>query len=104
MRSFDKFNKIFRLLPVLFAISLCSWAQNEIQWSKDGSSYYVQKDGGIVQISLPGNLENVLVTSAKLIPAGNTNPLSIRKFSVSYDHQEFLIYTNSKKVWRYDTR
>ena len=90
-------------LFILF-ISISAVAQNDIQWSQDGNSYFVHKSDGIVQIRLPDKQENVLVSTANLTPAGRESALAVRKFTVSDDHKKFLIYTNSKKVWRYDTR
>jgi dipeptidyl-peptidase-4 len=104
MRSSVIFRKSILFFPVLLLLSFLAIAQNDIQWSKEGNSYYVHKDGGIVEITLPDQHENVLVTSANLTPAGRSTPLSVRKFMITDDHKKFLIYTNSKKVWRYDTR
>lgn len=46
----------------------------------------------------------VLVPAAHLIPAGESSPLKIEDFAFSQDQSRVLIYTNSKKVWRYRTR
>ncbi|HEV3249941.1 MAG TPA: DPP IV N-terminal domain-containing protein, partial [Puia sp.] len=77
---------------------------NPIKWSKDGNSYYVSKAEEITEVSLPENKETVLFSKEKLIPPGQTKPINIRNFYFSEDRQKVLIYTNTKKVWRYDTR
>lgn len=45
-----------------------------------------------------------MVPAAMLVPAGEGRPLSVRDFAFSADQRKVLIYTNTKRVWRYDTR
>jgi dipeptidyl-peptidase-4 len=71
---------------------------------KDGASYTRAEAGEIVKYTLPGNSKAVLVSKDKLTPAGRTSPLNIRSYAFSADGNKVLIYTNTKKVWRYDTR
>src|ERR1017187_8462128 len=78
--------------------------RNGLEWSKDGSSYFTAGLKGIVLTSVIDHKEIVIVPNDKLIPSGHTNPLYIREFYFSGDGQKILIYTNTKKVWRYDTR
>ncbi len=40
----------------------------------------------------------------KLIPAGATRPLEVEDYDWSADHQQLLIFTNSARVWRANTR
>ncbi|MFT3933538.1 MAG: DPP IV N-terminal domain-containing protein [Chitinophagaceae bacterium] len=75
----------------------------EIKWAKDGSSYYTAEDGDIVKYSLPQNSKTIVVAKEQLKPRGQQN-LRIRDFNFSTDEQKLLIYTNTKKVWRLDTR
>src|SRR4030095_4857394 len=85
-------------------ISIAIYAQGRITWMKDGTSYTKVEGGEIVKYSLPANTKSVLVSKDKLIPAGRDNALAIRSYSFSNDGKKVLIYTNSKKVWRLDTR
>lgn len=83
------------------------WAQfgPGTQWTKDGNSYMQAKNGSIVQVSISGaSKEIILVNEALLTPKGKTAPIAIRSFAFSDDGKKVLIYTNTKKVWRYDTR
>ena len=50
-----------------------------------------------------GNRE-VLVNAAMLIPNGETAPLHIENYNWSFDKSKLLIYTNSKRVWRKNTK
>jgi dipeptidyl-peptidase-4 len=53
---------------------------------------------------MPGHTETVIVARESLIPAGQGHSLGIRNFAFSEDGKKVLIYTNAKRVWRYDTR
>ena len=74
------------------------------KWSNDGNGYYAANGGAIVKFSLPSLTKTIVVTKEQLTPGNTSNPISIRNFFFSADEQELLIYTNSQKVWRYDTR
>src|SRR5215203_1358226 len=75
-----------------------------IQWSKNGSSYYAIDGNTIVQLQLPLFQQTLIADTLKLVPKGQARALRIRSFSLSDDEKKILIYTNSKKVWRLDTR
>ncbi len=46
----------------------------------------------------------VMVSASDLVPAGETTPLKIDDYHWSKNHDRLLIYTNSKRVWRQNTR
>ncbi len=79
-------------------------AQGNIKWSADGNAYYANEKGVLVKYTLPSFERKELVQAAQLTPAGKTAPLPVRDFSFSDDGNKILIYTNSKKVWRRETR
>src|SRR5450432_795416 len=96
-------------IAVLFTFSLISLeiiAQppRGIHWSKDGNSYYESKDNQVVQTDPASSKSTVIVSKEQLTPAGASMPLPVRNFFFSDDGNRMLIYTNSKRVWRYDTR
>ena len=93
--------KFKTFLIFLFLISLQSFSQN---WSSDGNSYYKIEENEIKQYSLPENLPKVVVSSQQLTPKGSSNPLEISYFSFSNDQQKVLLYTNTVKVWRLNTK
>ena len=47
---------------------------------------------------------SVLVPAAKFTPAGAREPLDVESYAWSPDKQHLLLFTNSKKVWRDNTR
>lgn len=75
-----------------------------IHWTKDGSGYYESDASGIVLHSFPGDTKKTVIDKSKLKPQGASAALKVRNFFFSEDGSKALIYTNSKKVWRYDTK
>jgi dipeptidyl-peptidase-4 len=85
------------------------------RWHSDGSGYAtVDKSATITDESLAARdivhydaatgRREILVRAEGLIPAGETAPLKISSYSWSDDGGKLLIFTNSKRVWRYETR
>ncbi|SFE53616.1 dipeptidyl-peptidase-4 [Chitinophaga sp. CF118] len=74
-----------------------------VNWSRDGQSFYQQNGNSITAIQLKDSKQTEKISAAQLTPAGGT-PLEIRDFAFSPDEKKLLVYTNAKKVWRYDTR
>jgi dipeptidyl-peptidase-4 len=88
----------------VFSFAVTAQPPRKIHWSKDGNSYYKSKDDGIVQIDPASSKSTIIVTKEQLTPTGTSTPLHVRNFFFSNDGSKILIYTNSKRVWRYDTR
>jgi dipeptidyl-peptidase-4 len=47
---------------------------------------------------------SVLVPANRFIPAGDTTPLTVEDYSWNGDQSKLLIFTNSRPVWRQNTR
>ncbi len=62
------------------------------------------EDGAIIKYTVKDLSRDILVPAQLLIPAGRTKALDIKNFFFSNDFKKVLIYTNAKKVWRYETR
>jgi dipeptidyl-peptidase-4 len=90
------------LILAFFSVQLFAQIPDTFQWLSDGSGYRDVSDDGIVEISLPSMQEKILVSNAQL-KNGDT-PLTVRSYTISNAGDKVLIYTNSKRVWRYDTR
>jgi dipeptidyl-peptidase 4 len=74
------------------------------KWSKDGTALYQIDKGAIIKNQLPENTKTDILTATQLTPAGKTDPLKIKAFNFSEDETKLLIFTNSQRVWRYETR
>jgi len=75
-----------------------------IKWTPKGSGYYAIDAGEIFYTDLSSSKKTKVITKKQLTPQGAEKPISPRNFFFSADENKLLIYTNSKKVWRYDTR
>jgi dipeptidyl-peptidase-4 len=58
----------------------------------------------IVRYDTATGKREVLVSAATLLPSGAAAPLRIERYAFSADKTRVLVYTNSKKVWRQNTR
>lgn len=77
---------------------------DNFQWLADGSGYRDVVEGEIVQVSLPDQKEKKLATLLQLTPKGQPNALEVKSYAISKSGSNVLIYTNAKRVWRYETR
>ena len=57
----------------------------------------------LIRFDIQGNAE-ILVPAEKLIPPNTKDPLIVESYELSQDLDLMLIYTNSAKVWRANTR
>jgi dipeptidyl-peptidase 4 len=79
-------------------------------WFDGGASYLlVEPDGaGHINVvrydSATGAKRDVLITASQLMPPGATAPLDIEDLSWSRDGQRVLLFTNSRRVWRTNSR
>jgi dipeptidyl-peptidase-4 len=83
----------------------------QLRWLKSGDAYSKIEPsstlkGGtdLVSYDAATNKRTVLVAAEKLVPPGGKEPLRINGYDWSNDNAKMLIYTNSKKVWRLNTR
>jgi dipeptidyl-peptidase 4 len=58
----------------------------------------------IVQYDPESGRRTVLVSASRLIPRGESKPLQIEDYIWSADSTQVLIFTNSQRVWRQNTR
>jgi dipeptidyl-peptidase-4 len=81
------------------------------RWMKDGKSYTTVEDsaavkGGkdIVLYSAETGKREVLIPASRLVPPGEIAPLQIDNYEWSVDGKLLLIFTNTQRVWRQNTR
>ncbi len=82
-----------------------------VQWLEDSSGYTVlesslavERGKDIVKYDPATGRREILVSAGLLIPAGDSEALAVQGYSWSKDMKKLLIYTNSRKVWRRNTR
>ena len=119
-----------RIIPVFLLLILPVFAQQDpsllnvdalfsyrtrslgpVQWQNDGSGYLAlerspTKQGfvDIVRYDVNTGARTVKVSTEKLTPAGASQPLEVEEFSMTADEQKLLVFTNSARVWRSNTR
>ncbi|MFO0960994.1 MAG: S9 family peptidase, partial [Isosphaeraceae bacterium] len=80
------------------------------RWLADGSGYTTLErsaDGKgreIVRYRPDTGAREVLIAAADLIPQGKSTPLEIADYSWSQDGTKLLIFNNTRRVWRLNTR
>ena len=117
------------ILLLLLCFSFASWSQGTlalvdiykndtyrqkgfgpVRWMKDNEGYSTLERNGtvggydIVRYEATSGARSVLVSSEKLIPDGASQALTIANSEWSMDNSKLLIFTNTRKVWRYHTR
>lgn len=71
----------------------------DITWSADGNAYYTEENGAIMAYQAKDNQRSEKVPAQALAAAG-----AIQSFTFSDDEHKVLIFSNTRRVWRYNTR
>lgn len=81
------------------------------RWLADGSAYTTVETStdlpgarDIVRYDAASGARTVLIAGSRLMPPGATSPLSIDDYAWSQDGKRLLLFTNTRKVWRQNTR
>ncbi len=80
------------------------------RWLGDGEAYTTLEEGGadrgqnLVRYDSENGAREVLVAARQFIPQGDTVPLAVEDYAWSPDMKLLLIFTNTKPVWRLNTR
>jgi len=82
-----------------------------VRWLENGKRYTVLEDSkshqgkkDIIQYDPASGSRQVLVSADMLIPADGSQPLDVNDYFWSRDGRKLLIFTNTKRVWRKNTR
>jgi dipeptidyl-peptidase 4 len=79
-------------------------------WLGNGDFYLDLEPSGsgtgsdIVKYATATGAREILVAAGRLIPAGEKTPLPVEDYALSPDGHRVLVFTNSKTVWRRNTR
>jgi dipeptidyl-peptidase-4 len=104
LKSFFPY-KIFSFLIGCLFLSNLTQAQfgPGTQWSDDGYTYYKITEKGILEVDVRTPKNETVVLSEKDLNQNNET-LDVKRFALSNNKQSILLNTNTKKVWRYDTK
>jgi dipeptidyl-peptidase-4 len=76
----------------------------QVNWTNDGDSYYRLEANQLSTYTLPNHTPKTVITREQLTPEGQTKPLEVAHFSFSGDQEKVLLFTNTKRVWRLNTK
>src|SRR6185503_14793528 len=83
---------------------------NALNWEAEGKGFLVLEPSGkgeaqdIVRYDAATGQKTILVSADKLVPAGAAAPLVVEEFEISPDARTLLLFTNTERVWRNNTR
>ena len=82
-----------------------------VNWMPEGGSYFVKRpassgNGSDIVLIDPQtpNETKTLLAAKDLVPEGADSPIEITSFEVSPDGNKVLVFNNTARVWRYNTR
>jgi dipeptidyl-peptidase-4 len=83
----------------------------EIQWIHGGDSYIVNEPSvvnigwsDLVKYETASRKRSIYVAAEQLIPEGDNSPLDMESFTFSPDESKVLVFTNSSRVWRSNSK
>jgi len=79
-------------------------AQRGLKWTPDGNAYTRIKEGNIVRIDAKTEAETVVIRKEQLAIPGTTKALTPQSYAFNNTNTRLLVFTNTAKVWRYNTR
>lgn len=96
---------MFLALLLLFSLQK-AFAQRggKLNWAKDGYQYYKPGQNGIIEYDTRDSTKKTVIVSKEILTPPGKATLSVQGFSVSNDDTKALIFTNTQRVWRYNTR
>ncbi len=81
-----------------------------IRWSNDGKGYLTLETGEsgkgneIIKYDAKTGAKSIVCSSGMLTPEGADKPLHVADYQWSHDNGKLLIFTNTRRVWRLNTR
>ncbi len=82
----------------------------DAHWSERSSTYFTLEESAnghghnLLRNDPAAGAKEVVVAAPGFVPRGATDPLQVDAFAFSADESKLLVYTNSQRVWRRNTR
>jgi dipeptidyl-peptidase-4 len=92
------------IATLTFLTFVSSAQQGGFNWTADGNGTYQVDKNAIVKVDFKTKAKETVIPAEWLKPNGSSETLSVRSFAFSNDFNRVLIFTNTRRVWRYDTR
>ncbi|MDO9375430.1 MAG: DPP IV N-terminal domain-containing protein [Ferruginibacter sp.] len=99
--------RFFRFVVGVFLLTttqlVLAQGETALQWTPDGNGFYQLTAKGIVKTDIKTRVSTPLIDPLLLTPAGGPPILPV-SFKYSNDNSRMIFFTNTAKVWRYNTR
>lgn len=97
-----------KLLTTALSLTIfATYAQvpgRQMHWTADGNAYAAVEQGDLVQIDIRTGRKTTLLPKEKLRQPGGSLPMPVTDFAFTPDSASVLVFTNTARVWRYNTR
>src|SRR5215211_5522262 len=80
------------------------WIEGEAAYTRLEPDAATPPGRALVRYDAASGRREVWVPAARLQPAGDSLPLVVEDYTLSPDRKQLLLFTNSRKVWRQNTR
>ncbi|HEV2083804.1 MAG TPA: DPP IV N-terminal domain-containing protein, partial [Gemmatimonadales bacterium] len=80
------------------------WLEKDAAYVKLEADSTTPGGSSLVRYNAATGKRDVWVPAARLVPTGDSMPLTVEDYTVSPDKRRLLVFTNSEKVWRENTR
>ncbi len=80
------------------------WLENEAAYVRLEADSATPGGRSFVRYDAATGKRDVWIPARRLVPPGDSMPLAAEDYSISPDKRRLLIFTNSQKVWRQNTR
>ena len=98
-------SKNLKIVILFVCLVQVSFAQRgRINWTANGNAYTKIKEGGIVKVDPKTDAEVVIVRKEQLTLPGATAAMVPQSYTFNGNNTKLLFFTNTAKVWRYNTR
>jgi dipeptidyl-peptidase-4 len=80
------------------------WLEGQAAYVKLEPDSTVPNGRALVRYDAATGQREVWVAANRLVPPGDSMPIAVEDYSISPDRRRLLVFTNSQKVWRENTR
>lgn len=77
---------------------------DKLPWSPDGNYFYDIDDSGIYEVNAKNPKSRKLFIAQAALTVQEQQTLRVSSITLSADNKKVLLFTNTKKVWRYETK
>lgn len=85
---------------ILGFLPFAQFKADKVKWTPDNNGLYENDNNAIVSTNFKTGQQKVIVPADVL----KANKISIKDYSITANESQVLIFTNTAKVWRYNTR